>query len=225
MAYNVGQIYYKDIFVYNIGSNTFKNNIAGWFSPKVFSYPYSFKLDSKSMAKTDGIVQNEYVLSNYPSNQQKIKIEFVFYDEMGDKVNLSQYIGSKAEFASSVYINKTDTYFDDGFAKTIYRRDPSRLLNQQNFKDSNLMEVNSTWINGNLQIMASPMTKTVIEFATGQVIRSDKNKNKFVGGDVFRLVIKFRECEAGEYYDNEQNYCQKCLMDSFSFSIDKKCKR
>jgi len=58
-----------------------------------------------------------------------------------------------------------------------------------------------------LKISASPLSQVVIEFEANIIKRFNKESKLFVDGATFRLVINFRECQVGEYYDKKQNYC------------------
>ena len=58
-----------------------------------------------------------------------------------------------------------------------------------------------------MKISASPLSQVVIEFETNIVKRFNRTTESFVDGASFKLIINFRECLVGEYYDKEQNYC------------------
>ena len=70
--------------------------------------------------------------------------------------------------------------------------------------------MNATWLNSNFKIQATPLSQAIIEFEIDIVKRFDTNNDKFVDGTTFKLIINFRECRSGEYYDKQKNYCEKC---------------
>ena len=105
-----------------MGSNQFKNNRAKQFSSKVFSYPHRFKLNIDKLDNKSGLVENQYVLNGFGSNQQIIPLEFVFYDEMNETINLDQYISSQNEFVSIVSIKTIKTIFSDEIKNSVYNR-------------------------------------------------------------------------------------------------------
>ena len=125
-AISVGQIYYKQIFVYNIKSNEFRNNRVGQFSSKVFSYPQKLKLNIGRIDQKSGFVENQYVLDSFGSNLQIIPLEFMFYDEMDEKINLDQYISSQNEFAEIVSIKSIKTMFGEKIKNSIYKQQESQ---------------------------------------------------------------------------------------------------
>ena len=118
----VGQIYHNNIFIYNVRSNRFINNTARWFSPEVFSYPYKFRLNLKKIDGKDWLAEGHYTLNNYPPNLQAIPIEFIFYDEIDQKINLAKYISSRNDFVNIVAIKKIQTVFDGRINNTIYKK-------------------------------------------------------------------------------------------------------
>jgi len=65
------------------------------------------------------------------------------------------------------------------------------------------MQLNKTWLNNNLQIKASPLSQTVIEFKTNITKYFDNKNNNFITGSTFKLIINFRECQSGEYYNKD----------------------
>lgn len=66
------------------------------------------------------MAENEYTLDSFPSNKQVIPLEFVFYDEMGAKINLANYIGSRNEFVEAINIKSIRSYFNDKVRNSIY---------------------------------------------------------------------------------------------------------
>ena len=93
------------------------------------------------------------------------------------------------------------------------------------FTSSQSVIPNTTWINNHLQISATPLSQVTIVFDTNIIKRFNQKTKLFVTGATFKLIINFRECQVGEYYDKEQNYCQKCPNNTFSFNINEPCKR
>lgn len=83
--------------------------------------------------------------------------------------------------------------------------------------------MSSTWINTHLKISACPLSQVVIEFESKIIKRFDKTVRRFVDGAIFKLIINFRECYPGEYYDKEKNYCKICPNHTFSFDVKEDC--
>jgi len=49
--------------------NKFTNNAANYFSSKVFSYPYKFKLNVRNLDGNNYLAENNYTLNNFGSNK------------------------------------------------------------------------------------------------------------------------------------------------------------
>jgi len=50
-----------------------------------------------------------------------IPLEFVFYDEMNEKIKLDQYISSENEFAKIIGIRSIKTTFKDQLNNSVYK--------------------------------------------------------------------------------------------------------
>ena len=84
-----GCLYYRGFEVQEIDSNTFISNKAKYFSAETYSYVSKFGLNLKHITGEDKIVFDQYTIHNFPSNKQNIILEFVFYDQNGNEVNMS----------------------------------------------------------------------------------------------------------------------------------------
>ena len=102
--------------------NRFYNNVAGHFSSKVFSYAYKFKLNLEQLIGKNELIENEYTVDNFPSSQQMIPLNFSFFDELDGRVNLNQYVSSKAEFVKVIRVNSIRTFYDDRIKNTVYKQ-------------------------------------------------------------------------------------------------------
>ena len=212
-----GQIYYQNSYIYGLKTNSFKDNKADGFSKKVFSYPYRFRLNLKHLIGKQQMVEDQHTLYDFPPNLQKIKLEFVFYDEMDEQINLDQYITQKKDFVQIVTIESIKTVKYQGPESKRYHQKNATQLNKNSFIDSNLITLGKTWINDNLEIKASPLSSVILIFKTKIIRRFDIVQRKVVKNRIFNLTINFRKCQSGEYYNKKENYCQICQNGTFSF--------
>lgn len=138
---------------------------------------------------------------------------------------MSKYSESETNyrFSSYVQIKNITTIFNNRTKNSIYKEQKSKQINEHRFTNQLLINKNSSWINRNLQITGCPLSQVIIELKTPIIKYYNQTTRQLMIGSSFKLVINFRECQIGEYYDKEQNYCQKCPNDTFSFNISEAC--
>ena len=68
------------------------------------------------------MVEDEYTLDNFGSNRQPIPLEFIFYDEIDEKIDLYHYMVLVDKYPDEIIsIKNITTSFEDRIRNPIYR--------------------------------------------------------------------------------------------------------
>ncbi|EAR91481.2 transmembrane protein, putative (macronuclear) [Tetrahymena thermophila SB210] len=206
-----GALYSFNIYPQIDPQTNIQNNQATKCGQDTFSFPTKLYLVNQeqflSQQQNSELINNKIVINNFKSGSGLQELRFQMYNEQNElfipQNNIDPYyveakVSNKTINASNFYIR--------GEVQQKY------VINQ--VPEQSIIKFDS------LQIIGIPGSLGIIEFYSNQIFQLDPSTNKFIQNQTYEIIIFFRNCTAGEYISQYNNYqeCVNCPQGTYSIN-------